>query len=146
MVYPWNLSGNKSPQVSRTLLSILAYLDNAVVSIAYSFPFISKSSTSFTHPLKIVPTAPNTIGITINFMFRGYFCFLAKSRYVSFFFALFYYHFGVCRNGNVHYLAGFLFLLTITLSGRLAEIRWSICISKISEKFFCDSISRTDSG
>ena len=36
-------------------------------------------------------------------------------------------------------------LLTITRSGRLAEIRWSVCISK-SQRTLCVSFSRTDSG
>ena len=40
--------------------------------------------------------------------------------------------------GKIHYSAGSLFfmlLLTITRSGRLAEIRWSFFYIKISEKF-----------
>ena len=36
------------------------------------------------------------------------------------------------------------FLLTITRSGRLTEIRWSVCISK-SQETWCVSFSRTDS-
>ena len=36
MVFHWSLSDRKSPQVSRTLLCILAVLDSAVVSIGIS--------------------------------------------------------------------------------------------------------------
>ena len=34
MIFHWSLSDSQSPQVSRTLLSILADLDNAVVILA----------------------------------------------------------------------------------------------------------------
>ena len=40
MVFHWSLSGNKSPQVSRTLLSILADLNNAVVWMVSTHPLI----------------------------------------------------------------------------------------------------------
>ena len=39
----------------------------------------------------------------------------------------------------------FFFLLIVTRSGRLAEIRWSVCISK-SQRSFCISFSKTNSG
>ena len=44
MVFHWSLSDSKSPQVSRTLLSILAVLNNAVVWMVSTRPLISKSS------------------------------------------------------------------------------------------------------
>ena len=47
MVVNCNLSDNKSPQIPKTLLSILANLSNAVVWMVFhlfSLPFISKSS------------------------------------------------------------------------------------------------------
>ena len=44
MVFHLSLSGGKSPQVSRTLLSILAVLNNAVVWIVSTRPPTSKSS------------------------------------------------------------------------------------------------------
>ena len=37
------------------------------------------------------------------------------------------------------------FVLTITKSGRLEEIKWSVCISK-SQRILCISFSRTDAG
>ena len=44
VVFFWSLSDSKSHQVSRTLLSILADLSNAVVWVVYICPLISKSS------------------------------------------------------------------------------------------------------
>ena len=49
MVSLWSLSDSKSLQVSRTLLSILADLNNGVVSIVATRSFISKSSTTCTN-------------------------------------------------------------------------------------------------
>ena len=61
MVFHWSLSDSKSPQVSRTLRSILADLNNAVVWIVYTRPPTPKSSSSFSNPLVTVPNAPITI-------------------------------------------------------------------------------------
>ena len=44
MVFYWSLSESKSPQVSRTLLSILTDLNNVVVWTVYTHPFISLQS------------------------------------------------------------------------------------------------------
>ena len=51
----------------------------------------------------------------------------------------------VSRDSKVHYSAGCHFLLTITRSGRLAVIRWSVYKSK-SQRSLCVSFSRTGSG
>ena len=82
MVFHWSLSDSKS-QVSRTLLSIMADLNNAVIWIVPTSPVISKSS----RPLNILVTvtrAPIT-GTTSSFMFLSYFESLTKSSYLSFF-------------------------------------------------------------
>ena len=81
MVFHWSLSDSKSPQVSKTRLSILAVLSNTVVWIVSTHPPISKSSRPFNNPLVTVPNAPITIGTIVNFMFHGFFIFLARSRY-----------------------------------------------------------------
>ena len=73
MVFPWNMSNNKSLQVYRTLLSILADLNNVVVLIVSTRLFISKSSSPFTSSLVTVPKAPITVGITATFMFQSFF-------------------------------------------------------------------------
>ena len=44
MDFHWSLRDSKSPQVSRTALSILAGLKNAVVSMASAHPLFSISS------------------------------------------------------------------------------------------------------
>ena len=62
MVFHWSLS--RSPRVFKTLLTILAVIDNAVVWMVSNFLLSSKSSTLITNPLEIVPRALITIGIT----------------------------------------------------------------------------------
>ena len=85
MVFHWNLSDSKSPQVSRTLLSILAVLNNAVVWMVSTRLPTTKSSSSFSNPLVTVPNAPITIGIIFICMFHSFFSSLVRSRYLSFF-------------------------------------------------------------
>ena len=85
MVFHWSLSDSKSPQVSRTLLSILAVLNNAVVWMVSTHPPTSKSSRPFNNPLVTVPKATITIRMIITFMFHSFFNSLARSRYLSFF-------------------------------------------------------------
>ena len=85
MVFHWSLSDSKSPQVSRTLLSILAVLNNAVIWMVSTHPPISKSSSPFSNSLVTVPNAPITIGIIVTFMFHSFFNSLPRSRYLSFF-------------------------------------------------------------
>ena len=143
MVFHWSLSDSKIPQVSRTLLSILADFNHSLVWMVSTRPLISKSSSPCINPLVTVPSTPTTIDITVTFMFHSFFSSLARSRHLSLFVFLQFYPV-VSRNGKVHNSAGF-FLLTITWSGRLAEIRLSICISK-SQKILCISFFSTDSG
>ena len=57
MFFHWSLNDSKSPKVSRTLLSILLDLNNAVVWMV-STPFISKSSSPFINHLVTIPRAP----------------------------------------------------------------------------------------
>ena len=73
MIFHWRLCDSKSPQVFRTLLSILAVLNNAVVWMVSTRPPTSKSSRPFDYPL-----------VTIS-MFHSFFNSLARSRYLSFF-------------------------------------------------------------
>ena len=85
MVFHWRLSDSKSPQVPRTLLSILAVFNNAAVWMVFTPSPTSKSSRPFNNPLITVPKAPITIGTIVTFMFHSFFNSLAKSRYLSFF-------------------------------------------------------------
>ena len=68
-----SLSDNRFPQVSKTILSILADLNNAVAWMVSIWPLISKSSSPFTNCLRIVPSVPITIDITVTFMFHNFF-------------------------------------------------------------------------
>ena len=85
MAFLWSLSDSMSPQVSRTLLSIVADLNNAVVWMVSTRPFIFKSSSPFTNTLMTVPRARVAIGIIVNLMFYSFFDFIARSKYLSFF-------------------------------------------------------------
>ena len=85
MVFHWSLSDSMSPQVSRTLLSILAIFNNAVVWMVSTRSPTSKSSRPFNNPLVTVPKAPITISIIVTFIFHSFFNSLARSRYLSLF-------------------------------------------------------------
>ena len=73
MVFLWSLSDSKSPQVSWTLLSILANLNNAVVWIVSTRLLISNSSSPFINLLVTVLRAQIKIGINVIFMFHSFF-------------------------------------------------------------------------
>ena len=72
MVFYRSLSDSKSLQVSRTLLSILAILNNVVILMVSTHPLISKSTSPFNNPLVTVTQAPITIGIIVTYMFHSF--------------------------------------------------------------------------
>ena len=142
MVFHWSLSDSKSPQVSRTLLSILAVLNNAVVWMVSTHPHTSKSSSLFNSPLVTVLNAPITIGIIVTFMFHSFFSSLVRLRYLSFFS----FSFSFILWSTKSTILQVLFFLLITIrSGLLAKIRWSVCMSK-SHRSLCVSFSWTAAG
>ena len=65
MVFHSNLSDNKYPKVSRTLLSIFAVVNNAVLWMSSTRPLTSKSSSPFNKPFITLPKAPITIAIIV---------------------------------------------------------------------------------
>ena len=140
MVSPWSLSDSKSPQVSSTLLYILSDFNSAVVWMVSTCLLISKSSSSFIDLLRIVPSAPITIGITLIFMFHSFF-FSSLVRSFCFLLILLC---GMLRCQSSLFIMFFFFLLIIIKSGCLAEIKGSVCISK-PQKSLCIPFSRTDS-
>ena len=73
MVFYWCLSDSKSPQVSKTLLRILAVLINAVIWIVCTRPPTFKSSRPFNNISVIVPKELITIGTIVTFMFHCFF-------------------------------------------------------------------------
>ena len=85
MVFHWSLSDCKSSKVSRTLLSTLADLNNALVWMISTLPLIFKSSSLFNNPSMTVPRAPIIIGKNVTFIFHSFFNSLATLRYLFFF-------------------------------------------------------------
>ena len=105
-------------------------------------PLISKSFSPCTDPLVTVPSMLIAIGITVIFMFYSFlFSSLASSRYLSVFSLSFSFTLWSARMTKstiwqVLFFLFFFFLLTITMSGHQAEIRWSVWISK-SKRILC---------
>ena len=135
MVFHWRLSDSKSPLVSKTLLSILAVFNNAVVWMVSTRPPTSKSFRPFNNPLVTVPKAPIKIGIIVTFMFHSSFNSPARSSYLSLFsnsFSFILLSAGTAKSTilQILFFLFFFFLLIIIRSGLLAEIRWSVCIPK----------------
>ena len=73
MIFHWSLGDSKSLQVSRTLLSILADLNNIVVWMVSTRPLISRPSIPFDNPSVTIPIAPIAFGINVTFMFLCYY-------------------------------------------------------------------------
>ena len=145
MVFHGCLSDSKSPQVSRTLLSILAVLNNVLVWMVSTRPPTSKSSSPFSNPLVTVPKAPITIGIIVTFMFHSFFNSLARSRYSSLFSYSFSFILWSAGTAKSTILQVLFFLLIIIRSSLLAEIRLYVCRSK-SHWSLCVLFSRIGTG
>ena len=130
MVFHWSLN-DKSPQISRTRLNILADLNYAVVWILTTRPLLSKSFSLFTNPLVSVPIVPIIIDRNAIFMFTVFSISILLCDQP--------------RQQILRKLPFFLLLLMVIRSGCLAEIRRSVCISKYQWSL-CVSFPRTDSG
>ena len=72
-VFHWSLRDSKSSHVSKTFLGIQADLNNAVAWMVSILPRISSCANPVFKPLKTVPSAPFTIGITVTHMFPRFF-------------------------------------------------------------------------
>ena len=111
MVFHWRLSDSKSPQVFRTLLSIVAVFNNDVWMVSTRLP-TSKSSRPFNNPLVTVPKAPITIGIIVTFIFHSFFLkFSSKVEVLISLFTFFQFYSVVIRDSKVNNFAGFLFFV-----------------------------------
>ena len=134
-----------------TLLSILADLNNAVAWMVSTRPLISKFSSFFINTLVTVPRASIIICINVTFMFHScFFNYLTRSTNLFFFFFFFllillYGKSEQQRPQFCKFSFFFLLLLIIIRSGYLAEIKWSVCMSK-SHRSLCFSFSKTDVG
>ena len=116
MVFHWRLSDSKSPRVSRTLLSILAVFNNAVVWMVSTRSPTSKSSWPLNNTLVTVRKAPITIGIIVTFMFHSFFNSLARLRYLSLFshsFSLILWSAGTAKSTIFQIFFSFLLLIII---------------------------------
>ena len=117
MVFLLSLSDSKSPKVPRTLLSILAFLNDGVVWMVSIFPLISKSSSPFNNLLVTVPKPLIRIGIIATFMYHCFFNSLVRSRYLFFFFCFILLLAGTAKPTILQF-----FLMIIIRSGLLAKI------------------------
>ena len=127
----WFLTGvwvTTTPQVSRTLLSILADLNNAEVWMVFTRTVISKSSSPCTNPLGTVLRTP--IPIDITFMSYSFFNSLVRSMNLSLLSHSF--NFTLWSAGTAKSIIRFFcfVLLIIIRSGRLTGTWWSIFMSK----------------
>ena len=104
-------------------------------------PLISKSSSPFTNPLGIVPSALFTIEFIVTFMFHSVLSSLARSRYLFLFSLSFNFTLWSAEMAKstirqfLFFLSLFLSFYFLKISLRLAEIRWSVLYLKIPEKF-----------
>ena len=110
VVFHWSLSDRKSPQVSWTLLSILADLNYTVLWMVYTRPLFSKSSNPCTNPLMTVPSDPITSGITVTFMFH---IFSARKQGLDY-----YYYRRFCKNLDTGIILTFLIMCVVELAGK----------------------------
>ena len=145
MIFHWSLSDSKSPQVSRSLFSILAVLNNAVVWMVSTRLPTSKSSSLFSNPIVTVPNAPITIVIIVTFMFHNFFNSLARSRYLFFFSHSFSFILLAVGKAKLTILQVLFLLLIIIRSGHLTEMRWYECILKSHRSLYV-AFSRTGAG
>ena len=126
MVFNLSLTFSKSLRLSRTLLSILDNLNISLVWMVLILPLISSSSSlrsKLLGPFQLQLVSPST-SCSIFFYSR------ARSKY---FFAQ------VRQNVKIYkfvFFYSFFYFLIISRSGRLAEIKWSVCIWK-SQKILC---------
>ena len=102
---------SKSPQVSWTLLNILADLNNAVVLMDSTRSPSTKSSTHCTNHLETARRTPITIGICITFKFHSFFFSIPSQGRGAYF--QFYSVFS--RDSKVHSSAGSLFSYCLLL-------------------------------
>ena len=104
----------------------------------------SKSSSPFNNTLVTESKETITFDIIVTFMFHSFFNSPARSRYLSFFSFSFSFILRSARTAKSTILP-VLFFMVIIRSGLLADIWWSLSMSK-SHRSLCVSFSRTDTG
>ena len=127
MIFHRILSDSKSSRITRTLLSILADLNNLVVWMFSPPRVIPKSFRPFINPSVTVPRAPIPIGKTSLWCHNLFINSPARSWYLSFF--LLSLNFTLWTAGKANSTILQVIFVVIIRSGSLAEIRWSVCMS-----------------
>ena len=111
----------------------------------HSFSYFQVLQSLYQFFLVTLPRALIIVSITVTFKFLGIFSSLSRSRYLSLFSLSFSFNVWSAGTAKVPNFPGYLLLLTLIKSGRLVEIKWSVCIAK-SQKVSCVSFSMTGSG
>ena len=144
VVFHWVLRDCKSPKISRTLLSILADFNNAIIWFVSIRSPIPNSSSPLSKLLVTVPSTPNTICITDTLIFYSFLSSQALSKYLSlFFFFSIFFIFTQWTTGKAKFSIQqvlfcfvfycFVFLLIMTRSGLLDRV--TRLYLKIKENF-----------
>ena len=136
VLFNWNLSDRNSHHLPRTVLRILANLYNALVWMVSIFPLGYNFSSFSFKPFETVLSASITIGITVRFIFHTFFVLWQSLSLIFRIFSPFItvLSAGTAKSTRLYVL--FFFLLMITWSGFLAEIRRSVSFSK-SQRILC---------
>ena len=98
------------PQVSKTLLNILADFNNTVDWMVLILSLISTRSSPFSRVLGTILSSPTMIGFTLTLMSHSFFQLFGKVRVFIYLFVFFYFHSVVCQNGQILKLANPFFL------------------------------------
>ena len=109
MVFHRSQSDSKSPQISRTFLSIQANFNIAVIWMVLIHSLIFNFSSPLSKPLRVVPSTPITTGITVTLMFHSFLDSPARSKYLSYFSLSLIFHCVSRWDGKIHNMASSLF-------------------------------------
>ena len=133
VVFHWCLSKSNSLQISKTLFSIQADLNCAVILMVsiLSLTFDSFNLFFFRSPLGTVLSAPITIGITVTLLFQNLFFFrsLARSKYLPIFLLSFHFFLSMVHwNIKIHLMVSSFFLLVNATSSQLIRLYHQISL------------------
>ena len=133
MVFHWSLSDSKSPQVSMTLLSILAVLNNVVLWMVSTRLPTSKTPSPFNNPLVTLLEAPIIVDIILTFMFQSFFHSFFKVEVPILLFTFFQFYYVISRDSKVdNFVNSLLFFFCWLLFGL---IFWP----RLGDLFVCQS-------
>ena len=134
MIFHWSLSDSNFTQISRTLLSILANLNNAVVWTVSTRPLIFTSYSHCTYLWWLYSMRPLHL-VSPSFSCSVVFQISGKDKVFISLFAFLQFYPVVSRNGKTHYSAGSLFCLIL-----LGLVVWSRLDDLLVVAVFVDDI------